>query len=122
MNNTQTTIGEAGFTLVEMMVVLVILTIGLLPLALVQTRAQQDVFESGAFSEAIRVAEMQMESARALGFGNIPPDSGQADSLYAWRRGVTNLSASMDQINITVSWNEKGTNRRVGVVNRVSVR
>ncbi|MCH7549593.1 MAG: prepilin-type N-terminal cleavage/methylation domain-containing protein [Candidatus Krumholzibacteriota bacterium] len=57
-------IRNSGFTLVELMVVLVILTIGLLPLALVQTRAQQDVFETGQFSNAVQIAQLQIAPVR----------------------------------------------------------
>lgn len=103
----------AGFTLIELMVVLVILTIGLLPLALVQTRAQQDVFESGQFSDAVQVAQLQMESAKSLGFGNIPSDSGMVDAVYNWNRQVTNVSPGLDQISLNVSWSEKGKPRNV---------
>ena len=70
-SNDNRNIRSAGFTLIELMVVLIILAIGLLPLALVQTRAQQDVFESGQFSDAVQIAQLQMESAKSLGFGNI---------------------------------------------------
>jgi prepilin-type N-terminal cleavage/methylation domain-containing protein len=111
-----------GFSLVELMVVLVILTIGLLPLALVQTRASQDVTESGHFSEAVRVAELQMESAKALGFGNIPTDSGTVDGFYTWNRQVTNVSLGLDQIVVGVAWNEKGDQRTVSVRDMISFR
>jgi len=103
------------------MVVLVILTIGLLPLALVQTRAQQDVFESGRFTEALHVAEIQMESAKALGFGNAVTDSGMVDT-YNWNRQITNLGPGLDQVVVTVRWNEKGDQRNVSLVNRISFR
>ena len=111
-----------GFSLIELMVVLVILTIGLLPLALVQTRASEDVTESGQFSEAVRVAELQMESAKALGFGNIPTDSGTVDAFYTWERQVSNVSLGLDQIVVDVRWNEKGGQRNVTVRDMISFR
>ena len=111
-----------GFSLVELMVVLVILTIGLLPLALVQTRASQDVTESGQFSEAVRVAELQMESAKALGFGNIATDSGTVDGFYSWTRQVSNVSLGLDQIVVGVAWSEKGNRRTVAVLDMISFR
>jgi prepilin-type N-terminal cleavage/methylation domain-containing protein len=112
---------QEGFSLVELMVVLVILTIGLLPLAIVQTRAQQDVFESGQFSDALNVAQMQMETAKSQGFGNAETDSGQVD-IYRWRTTVTNVGFGLDRITVSVGWNEKGQQRSVQVVNMISIR
>ncbi len=111
-----------GFTLVELMVVLVILTVGLLPLALVQTRASQDVLESSMWTQAVEVAQLQMESARALGFGNIAPDTGLVDSAYTWTRQVQNVSFGLDQVTIDVTWNEKGKQRTIQVSDLVSFR
>ena len=112
---------NAGFSLVELMVVLVILAIGLLPLALIQTRAQQDVFESGQYSEALQVAQLQMESAKSQGFGNAVTDSGVVDA-YTWRTTVNNVSFGLDQIVVEVQWNEKGRQRNIQIMDRVSFR
>jgi len=121
-SNEHRSIRNGGFTLIELMVVLVILTIGLLPLALVQTRAQQDVFESGQFSDAVQVAQLQMESAKALGFGNIPVDSGTVDGVYAWDRQVQNVSLGLDQITVNVNWMDKGDAQTVAITDMISFR
>jgi len=113
---------ESGFSLVELMVVLVILTIGLLPLAIIQTRAQQDVFEAGQYSQAVQVAQLQMEQSKAMGFGNVVADSGMVDGVYTWRQTVVNVSFGLDQIAVAVSWDEKGNTRAVQVVDRISFR
>jgi prepilin-type N-terminal cleavage/methylation domain-containing protein len=112
---------NTGFSLVELMVVLVILAIGLLPLALIQTRAQQDVFESGQYTEALQVAQLQMESAKSQGFGSAVTDSGAVDS-FTWRATVSNVSFGLDQIVVDVQWNEKGRQRTVQIIDRVSFR
>ncbi len=112
---------EDGFTLVELMVALVILTIGLLPLAFVQTRAQQDVFDSGRYTEALAIAQLQMEETKSLGFGNAPTDSGTVDN-YQWVRNVQNVGQGLDQITISVNWNERGDQRTVRLINRISFR
>jgi len=113
---------QRGFSLVELVVVMVILTVGLLPLALVQTRAQQDVFESGQRSDAVEVAQQQMESSLALGYGNVVADSGMVDSVYTWKRSVTNVSFGLDQIAINVQWVEKGKQRNIQVTDMLSFR
>ncbi|MDH3198980.1 MAG: prepilin-type N-terminal cleavage/methylation domain-containing protein [Candidatus Krumholzibacteria bacterium] len=122
--HTHTQATDAGFSLIELMVVLVILTVGLLPLALVQTRAQQDVFESGQFTEAVQVAHLQMESAKSLGFGNAASDSGLVDGLYLWNRRVQPVAGQtgLDQITVTVAWTEKDNARQIMVTDRVSFR
>jgi prepilin-type N-terminal cleavage/methylation domain-containing protein len=112
---------STGFSLVELMVVLVILAIGLLPLALIQTRAQQDVFESGQYSEALQVAQLQMEAAKSQGFGNAVTDSGVVDA-YTWRSTVINVGFGLDQIVVQVQWNEKGRQRNIQIMDRVSFR
>jgi prepilin-type N-terminal cleavage/methylation domain-containing protein len=112
---------KAGFSLVELMVVLVILAIGLLPLALIQTRAQQDVFESGQYTEALQVAQLQMESVKSQGFGNAVTDSGLVE-VYTWRTTVNNVSFGLDQIVVEVRWNEKGRQRNVQIMDRISFR
>ena len=112
---------SAGFSLVELMVVLVILTIGLLPLALIQTRAQQDVFESGQYTEALQVAQLQMEVAKSGGFGNVVTDSGLVD-VYTWRATVSNVSFGLDQVVVDVRWNEKGRQRNIQIMDRLSFR
>ena len=120
-NNEETARRNAGFSLVELMVVLVILAIGLLPLALIQTRAQQDVFESGQYTEALQVAQLQMESVKSQGFGNAVTDSGVVE-VYTWRTTVNNVSLGLDQITVEVRWNEKGRQRNVQIMDRISFR
>lgn len=121
LNTGHTSEHKTGFSLVELMVVLVILAIGLLPLALIQTRAQQDVFESGQYTEALQVAQLQMETAKCQGFGNAVTDSGTVDE-YTWRATVSNVSFGLDQIVVDVQWNEKGRQRNVQIIDRVSFR
>jgi prepilin-type N-terminal cleavage/methylation domain-containing protein len=112
---------EEGFSLVELMVVLVILTVGLLPLAFVQTRAQQEVADSGRHTDALAIAQLQMETAKSLGFGAIPADTGMVDS-YQWIRDVQNVSFGLDQVTVTVNYTERGRPVSVAIINLVSMR
>lgn len=112
---------EDGFSLVELMVALVVLTIGLLPLAFVQTRAHQDVFDSGRYTEALTIANLQMEETKSMGFGVAATDTGTVDN-FTWVRDVTNVSPGLDQIVVNVTWNERGQPRNVRLINRLSMR
>jgi prepilin-type N-terminal cleavage/methylation domain-containing protein len=120
-HDTRASSSTAGFSLVEIMVVLVILAVGLLPLAFVQTRAQQNVHDSGRFSEALALAEQQMESIKSVGFGNAAPDSGFVGN-FQWRSNVQNVSPGLDQLSVRVDWTERGRPQRVTVVNLISFR
>ena len=113
---------NAGFTLVELMVVLVILAVGMLPLALVQTRAQQDVFEAGQFTTAVNLAQLQMESTKSVGFANAVSDSGMTNGIYNWNTQVTPVSIGLNQITVTVTWNEKGDQRNLALTNLITVK
>ena len=113
--------GARGFSLVELMVVMVILTVGLIPLAFIQTRSQQNVADSGRFTDALALAQLQMESAKSLGFGNVVADSGAVDN-YQWRQQVQNVSPGLDQVAVQVAWTEHGRPRNLQIVNRISFR
>jgi prepilin-type N-terminal cleavage/methylation domain-containing protein len=112
---------DRGFTLVELMVVIVILSVGLLPLAFVQTRAQQDVAHSGRRTEALAVAQAVMETARAQGFGAIANANG-ATGNYNWTQTVQLVSTGLDQVTVTVTWNDVGQQREVTIIDMVARR
>ena len=90
-----------GFTLVEVLVVMVIITIGILPLAMVQTRARQEVSEADRFTQAMNVAQEHLEWTKGMGFDNAVPDSG-VDGAVSWRVGVDDLDVGLRRITVTV--------------------
>lgn len=112
---------SGGFSLVELMVVMVILTIGLIPLAFIQTRSQQNISDSGRSTEALALAQLRMESVKALGFGNAAPDSGAVDN-YQWFADVQPAGARLEQVTVLVTWNEHGRARNVQIVNMMAER
>jgi prepilin-type N-terminal cleavage/methylation domain-containing protein len=90
-----------GFTLVEVLVVLVVITIGILPLALVQTRARQEVAEADRYTQAVTVAQRQLEWSKGMGFANAAPDSG-TDGTIQWRTAVEDLDLGLRRVRVTV--------------------
>ena len=90
-----------GFTLVEVLVVMVIITIGILPLAMVQTRARQEVSEADRFTQAMNVAQEQLEWTKGMGFENAIPSAG-TDGAVSWTTGVEDLDVGLRRVSVTV--------------------
>ena len=66
---------EAGVTLIEIMVVLVVVSVGVLALSGVQMRSSADVYSTGRHTRALQVAQQKMEIARGGGFALAVSDS-----------------------------------------------
>jgi Tfp pilus assembly protein PilV len=103
------------------MIVIIILAIGLLPLAFVQTLSQRDVFHSGQRTQAVNIAQMQMERARNLGFLSALPDSG-ISGPFSWKTTVASAGTGLNMVTVTVQWQERGNPRTVTFRNLLSWR
>lgn len=117
----QAAAGEAGFTLVELMVALVIIGIGILPIAMIQTNSTRDVVGTGQQTRALSLAQAQMEVARTAGFAAAVTDSGQTGG-YTWKTNVVSLSATLVRVDVTVSWSEQGAPQSLQLHNLLSTR
>ena len=113
--------GREGFTLVEILMTLMILTVGILPLAIIQHRARHEVSESDRFSQGITVAQAQLERIKGLGFGNAVADTGQV-GYVSWTATVTNVSFGLDRIDVSVSWQNGNAVQTLTVADLVSMR
>lgn len=103
------------------MVVIVILTIGLLPLAFVQTRAQQDVAHSGRRTEALSLAQQQMEAAKSLGYGVAVTDTGTVNNMQ-WIQTVQNVQQGLDQVTVQVQWSDVGRPQELTIIDMIARR
>jgi prepilin-type N-terminal cleavage/methylation domain-containing protein len=110
-----------GFTLVEVLVVLVIITIGILPLALVQTRARQEVSEADRFTQAMAVAQERLEWSKGLGFDAAASDSGQVGAVF-WRTAVDSVDFGLNRVRVTVIFPQGGIDDTLSVASLVSMR
>jgi prepilin-type N-terminal cleavage/methylation domain-containing protein len=110
-----------GFTLVEVLVVMVIITIGILPLALVQTRARQEVTEADRFTQAMTVAQEQLEWTKGLGFNGVMADSGTTSGVF-WRTDVDSLDFGLRRVRVTVIFNQGVMPDTMSVASLVSMR
>lgn len=112
---------EQGITLIELMVVLVLVSIGVLTLCAVQTRSFTDVHRSGRYTEALEIAEMRMETARAGGFTLATSDSGTVNGIN-WSCIVSNDAADLRRATVTVSWTDGEVPRSLQLVSLLSQR
>ncbi len=110
-----------GFTLVEVLVVMVIITIGILPLALVQTRARQEVSEADRFTQAMVVAQEQLEWAKGLGFADAAASSGN-DGNVAWTTQVDSLEFGLSRVRVTVIFNQGSRPDTLNMASLISMR
>ena len=81
---------RSGFTLVEMMVAIVILSIGLLGLASTAAVVTRQVGGGGNLATAGQVAEKRLERLRSLGCSKIADGTATTRGVYEhWIRGST---------------------------------
>lgn len=113
--------GREGFTLVEIIMVLMILTVGVLPIAIIQHHARHEVSEADRHTQGIELAQMHLERIKGMGFGNAVPDSGQTGEI-AWTARVQNVSLGLDRIVVTATWQNDGVQETLTVADLISTR
>jgi prepilin-type N-terminal cleavage/methylation domain-containing protein len=114
-------LAREGFTLVEIMMVLVILAVGVLPIAVIQHRARGEVNEADRHTQAIAVAQMQLERLKSRGFGNIAAENGAVGAIN-WAAQVNNVSFGLDRVTVVATWQNKNAVETLTVSSLVSMR
>lgn len=108
--------------MVELMVAILLIAIGILPVAMVQSRSTRDVMATGLHTRALSVAQDQMEVARTAGFTTAKIDSGVVTGGFNWKTNVTSLSVSLKRVDVTVTWSIKGVTQSLAVSDLISDR
>jgi prepilin-type N-terminal cleavage/methylation domain-containing protein len=121
IKNLLSRVGSEGFTLVEIMMVLMILTVGVLPIAVIQHQARQEVSEADRYTQAIQVAQLHLERIKGMGFGNGVSEGGSAGQIN-WNAQVTNISFGLDRISVTATWLNDGQQETLTLTDLVSTR
>ena len=113
--------GREGFSLVEIMIVLMVLSVGVIPIAVVQNQARREVAEADRHTEAITIAQAQLERVKGLGFGNVVAENG-VQGGFAWQVQVVHVAFGLDRIDVLVTWNSANAAENLTVSNLVSMR
>jgi prepilin-type N-terminal cleavage/methylation domain-containing protein len=113
--------GREGFTLVEIMMVLMILTVGVLPIAVIQHRSRAQVSEADRATQAIQLAQMHLERTKGLGFGNAVDSAGQTGQIN-WAVTVTNVAFGLDRVQVTTTWQNDGAQETLTISDLMSTR
>ncbi len=114
-------LNREGFSLVEILMVLFILSVGILPLAVIQHQAKREVTEADNYTKAMLVSQEQMERIKGMGFGTAVSDSGTLDNI-GWNCQVSNQSFGLDHLKLTTTWQSRGETRSMTIVDFVSMR
>lgn len=115
------TVGREGFSLVEILMVLMILSVGILPIAVIQHRARKEVNESDRYTEGITIASAQLERIKGMGFGNAAADSGAVGNVN-WVAQINNVAFGLDRIVVTASWQNDNVVESLTVTDLMSMR
>ena len=87
----------------------------------VQILASKDVVESGEQTEALNMAQMQMERTRSLGFNNAVSDSGMVGD-YRWTTIVAPVKQGLNSVTVSVQWEEQGVPQTKTLRSLLSIR
>ncbi|RJR36986.1 MAG: prepilin-type N-terminal cleavage/methylation domain-containing protein [Desulfobacteraceae bacterium] len=113
--------GQAGFTLLEVVVAISVLTVGLLAVASMQISGINGNKLGSTLTEGTTIAEDRLEKLIALPYVDVKSStSPQQYGHYSVSWTVTEGSPlpNTKRVSITVSWNDKGTIRQT-VLGRV---
>ncbi|MGH7681646.1 MAG: type IV pilus modification PilV family protein [Candidatus Eiseniibacteriota bacterium] len=113
---------DAGFTMVELMVAILLIAIGILPVAMVQSRSTRDVVATGQSTRALSIAQDRMEVTRTSGFSAAIVDSGVVTGGFTWKTNLTNMSTTLKRVDVTVSWTSRGAAQSLQISDLISDR
>ena len=114
-------IDREGFSLIEILMVLMILTVGVLPIVIIQHKARKEVNESDRYTQGIELAQFHMERAKGMGFGNAVADSGAVGHVQ-WTLTVTNVAFGLDRLEVTTRWQNDDVEESLTIADLVSIR
>lgn len=122
---------QKGFTLLETLVAMVILLIGLLALAGLQTTVIQHNVGSKNLTSAVYLAEAKIAQLKNVGYSGVTTgafsepninEQGQSGGIFNRSWTVADYGTNMYQVTVTVAWNHiVGGNRSTFLTTVLSV-
>ncbi len=105
---------EGGFTLIEVLFAVAVLSFGLLAVSSLQGSAIRGNLMASDRTEAVAWAQTQMESLMALPYANVASGGPTVQGNYTitWNVANNNPIANCKLITVTVNYQEKGVARR----------
>ncbi len=126
MNNNFSIFVNEGFTLIEIMIALVILSFGLVALAGVQISAIKGNAFSRRITTAVSVAEQTVEQIKTTPYNNIqsqsPSQVTASNMNFSRQVSVTDNTPlpNMKTVQVTLTWNDGGKSHTVPVSTVIS--
>ena len=117
---------EEGFTLIEIMITLVILSIGLTALAGLQVSAIKGNTFSKRMTAAVSIANEKLEQMKDTDYANILSESStqitRSNMRFTRQVTVTNNSplANTKTVNVTVTWSDGSNSHSVPITTIIS--
>jgi type IV pilus assembly protein PilV len=117
---------EDGFTLIEIMITLVILSIGLTALAGLQVSAIKGNTFSKRMTAAVSIANEKLEQMKDTDYANILSESStqitRSNMRFTRQVTVTNNSplANTKTVNVTVTWSDGSNSHSVPITTIIS--
>jgi type IV pilus assembly protein PilV len=119
---------EQGFTLIEFLIAVMLLSIGLLGLVTLQSTAIRGNLDAKELTTAVFLAEKKMEELKNTSFGSLtlgtandahnPIDgSGQSGGIFSRTWNIQNYTGSsqMKQITVSISWTLAGKSHSASI-------
>ncbi len=105
---------ESGFSLIEVLISLTILSVGLLAVGGMQITSIKGNFSSGNVTHATVLAQSKLEELKRVSYSDSNLMSGQHDegtisgSMFSMFYDVADITSTMKAITVTVRWTDAG--------------
>lgn len=106
LNGGRAATGSEGFTLIEVLIALLVLSIGLLSVAAMQISSIKGNGNAHHITEVTAFIEQKLDGYKAMAYDDIQDENGTQDNIYNWTTTVEENTPINDlkTITIDVTW------------------